>query len=58
MLVKVLRRTIQRDIAAGNTQALEAMADKLDIFLAADKLTVDEYTELVALLNEGLHPQE
>ena len=54
MLFKVLKRTIQRDAQAGNTEALEAMVEKVDIFLAADKLTVNEYTELVAMLNEAL----
>ena len=54
MLFKVLKRTIQRDIQAGDTEALEAMAEKVDIFLAADKITVDQYTELVAMLNEAL----
>lgn len=43
MLYRTLRRMIQRGQTAG-------MADKLDIFFAADKLTQDEYAELTGLL--------
>ena len=34
-------------IERGNTAG---MAEKLDIFFAADKLTADEYQELIAML--------
>ena len=54
MLFKVLKRTIQRDVQAGNTEALEAMVEKVDIFLAADKITIDQYSELVTMMNEAL----
>lgn len=44
----MLYRTIKRLIERGRTDGL---ADKIDIFFAAGKLTEDEYNELVALLN-------
>lgn len=47
----MLYRTLKRMIEKGNT---DGMAEKLDIFYAADKLTEAEYTELVELLaNKG-----
>ena len=46
----MLYRTLRRMIERGNT---EGMAEKLDIFYAADKLTQEQYTELVALLNNA-----
>ena len=44
MLYRVLRRMIER----GNT---EGMDEKLAVFYATDKLTQEQYTELVALLD-------
>ena len=43
MLCRTLKRMIERGNIAG-------MAEKLDIFFAADKLTADEYQELIAML--------
>lgn len=43
MLYRVLKRMIER----GN---ISELAEKIDIFYAANKLTQDEYTELVTLL--------
>ena len=43
----MLHRTLKRMIERGQTAG---MAEKLDIFFAADKLTEAEYTELTALL--------
>ena len=43
----MLYRTLKRMIERGNT---EGMVEKLDIFYAADKLTQEQYEELVALL--------
>ncbi|MCI8478999.1 MAG: hypothetical protein HFE97_11830 [Oscillospiraceae bacterium] len=43
MLYRTLKRLIQRGQTAG-------MAEKLDIFFAADKLTQEEYVELTAML--------
>lgn len=44
MLYRILKRMIERGQTAG-------MAEKLDIFYAADKLTGDEYAELTEMLN-------
>ena len=43
----MLYRTLKRMIERGNTAG---MAEKLDIFFAADKLTADEYQEVIAML--------
>ena len=43
MLYRTLKRMIERGQTAG-------MAEKLDIFFAADKLTEAEYTELAGML--------
>lgn len=43
----MLYRTLKRMIERGNTAGL---AEKIDIFFAAGKLSEAEYTELVALL--------
>lgn len=43
----MLFRTLKRMIEKGNT---DGIAEKIDIFYAAGKLTEAEYTELVALL--------
>ena len=43
MLYRTLKRMIERGQTAG-------MAEKLDIFYAADKLTEAEYTELTSML--------
>lgn len=43
----MLYRTLKRMIERGQTNG---MAEKLDIFFAADKLTEAEYTELVSML--------
>lgn len=44
----MLYRTLKRMIERGNTAG---MAEKLDIFFAADKLSEAEYTELTGMLN-------
>lgn len=46
----MLYRTLKRLIELGRT---EGLAEKLDIFFAAGKLTKAEYTELVELLEGG-----
>lgn len=43
MLYRILKRMIER----GNT---DGIAEKLDIFFAASKITEAEYTELTAML--------
>lgn len=45
MLYRTLKRMIERGNVAG-------MAEKLDIFFAADKLTEAEYQELTAMLEK------
>lgn len=47
----MLYRTLKRMIERGQT---ERMAEKLDIFFAADKLTEAEYTELSTLLTNSV----
>jgi len=43
----MLYRTLKRMVEKGNTKG---MAEKLDVFYAADKLTEAQYKELTALL--------
>lgn len=43
----MLYRTLRRMIERGNTAG---MAEKLDIFLAADRITIDEYNELTDMM--------
>ena len=43
----MLYRTLKRMIERGNTDGL---AEKIDIFFAAGKLTETEYSELIAML--------
>lgn len=45
MLYRTLKRMIERGATAG-------MAEKLDVFYAADKITEAEYTELTGMLTE------
>ena len=45
----MLYRTLKRMIERGN---LDGMKDKLDIFYAADKITKENYTELINMLKE------
>lgn len=46
----MLYRTLKRMIEKGNTEGIEK---KLDIFFAADKITLEQYTELTELLTNG-----
>lgn len=43
MLYRALKRTIER-------RQIEGMEEKLDIFLASNKITAEEYTELMGML--------
>lgn len=43
----MLYRTLKRMIERGQT---EGMIEKLDVFYAADKLTKEEYMELLGML--------
>ena len=44
----MIYRTLKRMIERGNT---EGMSEKLDVFYAADKLTQEQYNELMGMLN-------
>lgn len=48
---KLMKRIIERDKKAG-TLDKSAIMDKLDAFLAADRITTAQYEELVALMND------
>ena len=43
MLYKVLKRMIERGL-------IENITEKLDVFYAADKLTGEEYSELISMI--------
>lgn len=43
----MLYRTLKRMIERGNT---EGMAEKLDVFYAADKISKEQYDELIVML--------
>lgn len=45
----MLYRTLKRMIERNNVDGME---EKLDIFYAADKITQEEYTELISMLKE------
>ena len=44
----MLYRTLKRMIERGQTAGME---EKLDVFYAADKITEEQYRELLAMLN-------
>ena len=46
MLFNVLKRLAEKGTD-------EALAEKIDVFFAADKITKEQYDELVALINKG-----
>lgn len=50
MAYNLMKRIIERDKKAG-TLDRAAIMDKLDAFLAADRLTTEQYQELVALMD-------
>lgn len=49
MAYKLMKRIIARDVKNGTLNRAATM-DKLDAFLAADRLTAMEYQELVAMM--------
>ena len=51
MAYNLMKRIIERDKKAG-TLDVEAIMEKLDAFLAADRLTATQYQELVALMHQ------
>lgn len=44
----MLYRTLKRMIEKGN---IEGIAEKIDVFYAANKLSKEEYDELIGMLN-------
>lgn len=44
----MLYRTLKRMIEKGN---IEGMEEKLDVFYAANKLTLSQYEELIVMMN-------
>ena len=57
MAYKLMKRIIARDVKNGTLNRAATM-DKLDAFLAADRLTATEYQELVAMMpDEQAHRQ-
>lgn len=47
----MLYRTLKRMIERGQTEGIEV---KLDVFYATGKITKAEYTELIAMLGQGV----
>lgn len=52
MTYKLMKRVIENGLRKGNLD-VEATMQKLDVFLMADRITVEEYQELVELMNGG-----
>lgn len=52
MTYKLMKRLIENGLRTG-TLDVEATMQKLDVFLMADRITVEEYQELVELMNGG-----
>lgn len=46
----MLYRTLKRMIERGN---IDGIVEKIDIFYAADKISKEEYDELISMLNGG-----
>ena len=47
MIYKLMKRVIENGLRKGNLD-VEATMQKLDVFLMADRITVEEYQELVS----------
>ena len=52
MTYKLMKRIIENGIKKGNLDR-ESTLQKLDVFLMADRITVEEYQELVEMMEEG-----
>ena len=52
VLYKVCKRTIERELAKGplSEEFKIDMTEKLDLYSAANKITAEEYTELLGML--------
>ena len=53
MTYKLMKRVIENGLKKGNLD-VESTMQKLDVFLMADRITVEEYQELVELMNGGI----
>lgn len=53
MTYKLMKRIIENGIKKGNLDH-ESNLQKLDVFLIADRITVEEYQELVEMMEEGV----
>ena len=53
ILYKVCKRTIERELAKGilSEEFINDMMGKLDLYAAANKITLEEYNKLVTMLN-------
>lgn len=52
MTYKLMKRIIENGIKKGNLDR-ESTLQKLDVFLMADRINVEEYQELVTMMEEG-----
>lgn len=53
MIYTLMKRIIQKAIDKGELEEKkEGILEKLDAFYAADRLTTEEYKELVAMVNQ------
>ena len=52
MTYKLMKRLIENGLKKGNLDR-EATMQKLDVFLMADRITVEESQELVEMMEEG-----
>lgn len=52
MTYKLMKRIIENGIKKGNLNH-ESTLQKLDVFLMADRITVEEYQELAEMMEEG-----
>ena len=52
MTYKLMKRVIENGLKKGNLD-VESTMQKLDVFLMADRITVEEYQELAELMNGG-----
>jgi len=52
MTYKLMKRVIENGLKKGNLDVEDTM-QKLDVFLIANRITIEEYQELVAMIEEG-----
>lgn len=52
MTYRLMKRIIENGLRNGNLD-VEDTLQKLDVFLMANRITVEEYQELVELINNG-----